>query len=116
MTICDMGCGNGFYSLKMAKLVGARGRVLAVDIQTEMLALLRSRAEAEGIDNVVTLSTFRNPEFGRDYGVVMTSGPLRGLMSRSVVILDETGTVVYREQVPEIAQEPDYQGALAALS
>ena len=72
--------------------------------------------EAEGIDNVVTLSTFRNPEFGRDYGVVMTSGPLRGMMSRSVVILDERGTVVYIEQVPEIAQEPDYEEALSALS
>ena len=76
----------------------------------------RRFCEAEGIDSVVTLSTFRNPEFGRDYGVVMTSGPLRGLMSRSVVILDEQGTVVYTEQVPEIAQEPDYEKALAALS
>lgn len=62
VTICDMGCGNGFYSLKMAKLVGARGRVLAVDIQTEMLALLRSRAEAEGIDNISPiLGSLNNP-------------------------------------------------------
>jgi ubiquinone/menaquinone biosynthesis C-methylase UbiE len=52
MTVCDMGCGNGFYTLKMAKLVGKEGSVLAVDIQAEMLRLLQSRAEEEGIENV----------------------------------------------------------------
>ena len=52
MTICDMGCGNGFYSLPLAKLVGPSGRILAVDIQPEMLVMLRSRAEQAGIDNI----------------------------------------------------------------
>jgi ubiquinone/menaquinone biosynthesis C-methylase UbiE len=62
ISICDMGCGNGFYSLKMAKLVGPKGRVLAVDIQPEMLALLRNRAEAEGIDNISPiLGSLNNP-------------------------------------------------------
>jgi ubiquinone/menaquinone biosynthesis C-methylase UbiE len=51
-TICDMGCGNGFYSLKMAKLVGNRGRVLAVDIQPEMLELLKDRAKSEKVTNI----------------------------------------------------------------
>ena len=52
MTVCDMGCGNGFYSLKLAELVGNGGTVLAVDIQTEMLTLLRERSRATGVKNV----------------------------------------------------------------
>ena len=52
MTVCDMGCGNGFYTLPMAKLVAPAGRVLAVDIQSEMLSLLKARAEREGVPNI----------------------------------------------------------------
>lgn len=52
MTVCDMGCGNGFYALKLAEMVGPEGKVLAVDIQPEMLRLLQARAEEEGIDNI----------------------------------------------------------------
>ena len=70
---------------------------------------------AEGLDDVVTASAFRS-SFGEDYGVTMTDGPLAGLLSRAVVVLDESGTVVYTEQVPEIGQEPDYDAAVAALS
>lgn len=70
---------------------------------------------AEGLDRVMSVSTFRNQAFGADYGVEMTSGPLKGLLSRAIVILDETGTVIHTEQVPEIAQEPDYDAALAKL-
>jgi thiol peroxidase len=70
--------------------------------------------EAEGIDRVVTLSTFRAPSFGDDYGVKIASGPLAGLMSRAVLVLSADNEVVYAEQVPEIAQEPDYGKALEA--
>ncbi|MDX1634459.1 MAG: thiol peroxidase [Marinobacter sp.] len=70
---------------------------------------------AEGLERVITVSTFRNPEFGKTYGVEMLDGPLKGLLSRAIVVIDESGTVVHTEQVPEIAQEPDYQAALAAL-
>ena len=70
---------------------------------------------AEGLKNVITLSTFRNQDFGNDYGVVMTSGPLKGLMSRGVIVIGSDGIVKYTEQVPEIAQEPDYDAALAVL-
>jgi thiol peroxidase len=70
---------------------------------------------AENLNNVITLSTFRNPEFGNDYGVRITDGPIAELMSRAVVIIDENGKVVYTEQVPEIAQEPDYDTALTKL-
>ena len=52
ITVCDMGCGNGFYSLPIAKLVGADGQVLAVDIQAEMLTMLRERMESQGVNNI----------------------------------------------------------------
>ncbi|MGB5597325.1 MAG: thiol peroxidase [Thiothrix litoralis] len=68
---------------------------------------------AEGLENVVSLSTFRNADFGSNYGVTITTGPLAGLMSRAVVMVKD-GKVTYTEQVPEIAQEPDYDAALAA--
>ncbi len=70
---------------------------------------------AEGIDGVITASAFRS-DFGTDYGVEMADGPLRGLLSRAVVVVDRDGTVLYTEQVPEIGQEPDYEAALAALA
>jgi ubiquinone/menaquinone biosynthesis C-methylase UbiE len=62
MTVCDMGCGNGFYSLPLAKLVGPTGRVMAVDIQPEMLVMLRARAEREGVENITpVLGSLHNP-------------------------------------------------------
>jgi len=63
---------------------------------------------AEGLNNVITASDFRYHSFATDYGVLMTDGPLQGLMARSVVAIDETGKVVYTELVPEIVQEPSY--------
>lgn len=70
---------------------------------------------AEGLDNVVTGSVFRNPEFGKDYGVTITTGPA-GLLSRSVVVIDDSGKVIYTEQVPETVNEPNYEAALKALA
>jgi len=62
MTICDMGCGNGFHSLAMAKMTGKNGLVLGVDVQPEMLGFLRERMESEGLENVVPiLGSFHNP-------------------------------------------------------
>ena len=69
---------------------------------------------AEGIENVVTGSTFRG-SFADDYGVRMTDGPLAGLCARAVVVLDGAGNVVHSQLVPEITQEPDYDAALAAV-
>ncbi len=68
---------------------------------------------AEGLESVVSLSTFRG-SFLDDYGVRMADGPLAGLAARAVVVVDEQGKVVYTELVPEIAQEPNYEAALAA--
>jgi thiol peroxidase len=70
---------------------------------------------AEGLNNVVTLSTFRNGGFRNKYGVDITDGPLKGLTARAVVVLDESNKVIHSELVPEIANEPNYDAALAAL-
>ena len=70
---------------------------------------------AEGLNNVVMLSEYRNELFSQSYGVRMEDGPLVGLMSRAVVVLDGAGKVLHAEQVPEITVEPDYDAALKAL-
>lgn len=70
----------------------------------------------EGIEKVVSLSVFKSPAFGKDYGVGIEEGVLSGLLSRAVVVVDEEGNVAYTEQVPEIAQEPDYAAALSVLN
>lgn len=68
---------------------------------------------AKGLNNVEMLSDYRT-NFGEEYGVQMQDGPLKGLLSRAVVVIDEDGKVIYQEQVPEIGQEPDYESALKA--
>ena len=70
---------------------------------------------AENIENVATGSNFRSADFGKDYGLTFTTGPLMGLLARAVVVIDTDGKVIYNELVPEIAQEPNYDDALAAL-
>ena len=69
----------------------------------------------EGLSNVVTLSMMRSRKFAKDYGVLLEDGPLAGLTTRAIVVLDENNIVRHTELVPEIAQEPDYATALAAL-
>ena len=71
---------------------------------------------AEGVDNVIPLSMMRSKDFASDYGVLIEDGVLAGLSARAVVALDQDNKVLYTELVPEIAQEPDYEAALAALS
>ena len=70
---------------------------------------------AEGLDNVINLSTLRGAGFLRDYGVAIASGPLAGLAARAVVVLDEHDRVLHSQLVGEIADEPDYAAAIAAL-
>ena len=69
---------------------------------------------AEGIENVTTASAFRD-SFGEDYGTTIVDGPMAGLLARAVVVIGADGNVAYVQLVPEIAQEPDYDAALAAL-
>ena len=68
------------------------------------------------LDNVIPLSMMRNKNFAKDYGVLIQDGPLAGITARAIVVMDENDKVVYTEMVPEIAQEPDYEKALAAIS
>ena len=70
---------------------------------------------AEGLKNVEMLSAFKNDDFGKDYGLNMTSGPLETLLSRCVIVLDENGAVKYTEQVSDIVDEPNYKAALNSL-
>jgi thiol peroxidase len=70
---------------------------------------------AEGLENVVTLSTLRGREFLENYGVAITSGPLSGMAARAVVVLDQNDRVIHSQLVSEIKTEPDYTAALAAL-
>ena len=71
---------------------------------------------AEGLDKVVTLSTLRGAAFLQDYGVALAAGPLAGLAARALLVLDEQDKVLFAQLVPEITEEPDYAGALAALA
>ncbi|WP_407500405.1 thiol peroxidase [Elizabethkingia anophelis] len=87
---------------------------VVVNVSKDLPFALGRFCAAEGLNNVDTLSDFRG-YFGDDYGVTLADSPLQGLLSRAVVVADENGNVVYTEQVPEIAQEPNYDAALAAL-
>lgn len=70
---------------------------------------------AEGLENVITLSDFATGQFGKDYNLEITDGPLAHLHSRVVIVLDENGVVKYNQQVPEIVDEPNYEEALKAI-
>ena len=70
---------------------------------------------AEGIENVINLSDFKDGSFGKTNGLEITDSVLAGLHSRVIIVVDENGTIIYSEQVPEIADEPNYDAALAVL-
>ncbi len=94
---------------------GALDNTVVVCVSADLPFALGRFCGAEGLENVVPVSIFRNPGFGKDYGATIADGPLAGLLSRAVVVVDESGKVAYTEQVPEITQEPNYEAALAAL-
>ncbi|MNT87937.1 putative thiol peroxidase [compost metagenome] len=87
---------------------------VVINVSRDLPFALSRFCAAEGLDNVEVLSDFRG-NFGEDYGLTLSDSPLRGLLSRAVVVLDETGKVLYTEQVPEIGQEPNYAEAISAL-
>ena len=91
------------------------GSTIIVNVSADLPFAQGRFCEAEKLEAISNLSVFRSPEFGTAYGTTMTDGPLRGLQSRAVVIINSEGTVIYTEQVPEIVQEPDYDAALAAM-
>ncbi len=99
------------FNEKASNLGNAVVLVIAADLPFAMSRF----CGAEGLERVVTLSTFRDHGFHQRYGVDVTDGPLRGLTARAVVVLDENNRVLHAQLVPEIKDEPDYNAALAAL-
>lgn len=93
----------------------SRGDTIVLSISSDLPFAAKRFCASEGIERVVPLSVMRSRAFAKDWGVLMTSGPLAGLVARAVVVLDENDVVKYVELVPEIAQEPNYDAALAAL-
>jgi thiol peroxidase len=71
--------------------------------------------DAEGVNNIISLSMMRSKDFAKDYGILILDGPLEGICARSVLILDETGKVIYKELVSEINHEPNYDRAVEVL-
>ena len=117
MTVCDMGCGNGFHTLKMAKMTGPTGSVLAVDVQPEMLKLLRERSEKEGIENITPiLGSFHHPRLPANsvdmillvdvyhefsHPVTMLKGMRDSLRPEGVIVLVE-----FRAEDPKVPIKP----------
>lgn len=100
---------------KFDELAGGRDDVVVLTVSADLPFALGRFCSAENIDKVQTLSMMRDRSFAKDYGVLITDGPLAGINSRAVVVADENDRVVHTEQVPEITQEPDYDKAIAAL-
>jgi thiol peroxidase len=97
------------------KEVAALPDAVVLTISADLPFAQKRFCDSQGLKNVVNLSTLRAPAFGKDYGVVITTGPLAGLMSRAVLVLDKHDKVIYAEHVAEIAQEPNYEAALFAV-
>ena len=100
---------------KFNQLAAGKSNVKVLAISKDLPFAHGRFCSTEGIENVITLSGFRDSSFGKAYGLDITDGPLAGLYSRCIVVVDEYGKVLYNQQVPEITQEPDYDAALASL-
>lgn len=106
-------CASSVRKFNQIAAEKANTTVLAI---TKDLPFAHSRfCTTEGITNVVTLSGFRDTDFGKSYGIDIIDGPFKGLYARSIVVIDENGIVTHSQLVPEIAQEADYNAALAAI-
>ena len=92
----------------------AGGGATVVNVSNDLPFAQKRFCGAEGIENVTTASAFRD-SFGEDYGITIVDGPMAGLLARAVVVIGADGNVAYTQLVPEIAEEPDYDAALAAL-
>ncbi len=97
------------------KLAGGHPEAVVLCISADLPFAQSRFCGAEGLDNVVTLSTMRGRDFLRSYGVELITGPLVGLAARAVVVLDRDNRVLHAQLVPELQDEPDYAAALAAL-
>ena len=100
---------------KFNQMAAGKNNVMILAITKDLPFAAARFCTTEGITNVVSLSGFRNKDFGKDYGVEITDGAFEGLYARSIIVIDETGKVIYTQLVPEIATEPDYDPVLALL-
>ena len=94
---------------------GTLADTVIINVSADLPFAQKRFCDAEKLSHVVNLSSFRSPQFGHAFGVAITDGPLAGLLSRAVVVLDAGNRVVMAQQVPEIVQEPDYEAVLQAL-
>lgn len=106
-------CANSVR--RFNKHVSQLENVALISISADLPFAHARFCETNNIDNIVNASVFRSPNFAKDYGVGILDGPLRGLLARAVVILDEGLQVLYNELVCEITQEPNYDKAMKAL-
>ncbi len=100
---------------KFNEAAAGKDNVVMLVIAADLPFAMSRFCGVENVDKVVPLSMMRSRNFAKDYGVLIEDGPLAGITARAIVVIDENGKVVYTELVPEIAQEPDYDKALAAL-
>lgn len=100
---------------KFNQMAAGRDNTLVLAITKDLPFAQGRFCSTEGINNVITLSGFRDSDFGKAYGVDLIDGPMAGLYTRSIVVINGEGKVVHTELVPEITQEPDYDAAVAAL-
>ena len=110
--------GTGVCSAAVRKfneLAAGLNNTVVVCVSRDLPFAHKTFCEAEGIENVIPTSEYKDNGFSDNYHVKMLDGKFEGLLSRSIVVIDSEGKVVYTEQVPEIAQEPDYDKVLAAL-
>jgi thioredoxin-dependent peroxiredoxin len=100
---------------KFNEAMAGKSNAVALVVSADLPFAQSRFCGAEGIENVVSLSMMHSRNFAKDYGVLITDGPLAGICARAVVVLDEQNKVVYTQLVPEIVEEPDYDSALAYL-
>lgn len=109
---------TGTCSLSVKKFnqhIAQLSNTVVICISKDLPFAQKRFCDAETIQNLIMWSDFRNTWFAQDYGVLVTSWPIAGLLSRAVVVIDESGKVIYTEQVPEITQEPNYDAVLSLL-
>jgi thiol peroxidase len=95
---------------------GGLENTVVLCVSMDLPFALKRFCGAEGLDDVITASDFRDGEFGRAYGVRIADGPLAGLLARSIVVVGTDGTVLHSQLAPETVEEPDYEAALATLA
>ena len=101
---------------KFDELVKEKTNIMFLTISADLPFAMSRFCKKENLNNVVTLSMMRSRNFAKDYGVLITDGPLAGITARAIVVLNEENTVLHSELVPEIANEPDYDAAIKLLN